>query len=178
MPSTKQLIMCLTGEGGCGKSRVIKAMRQLAQEWGLADTLCVTATTGIAACLLGGLTWHKATGHMSFLKKSTPKIALLWHRIQMLIIDEVSMMGASELAWLDSHLRSLKGCQHKPFGGIHIVFALDFYQLPPVRNVPVYYADEGSLASGRAEEGQRLWRNKLNTAVVLKKNHRAKFDSA
>ena len=44
------------------KSRVINAMRELAQQWGLADTLCVAATTGIAACLIGGLTWHKATG--------------------------------------------------------------------------------------------------------------------
>ena len=38
---------------------------------GMADTLCVTATTGIAACIVKGMTWHKATGHFSFINKLT-----------------------------------------------------------------------------------------------------------
>jgi len=67
--ASRQLVMYLTGAGGTGKSEVVKALREFAQRWGIADSLCVTATTGIAACIVHGMTWHKATGHFSFVTR-------------------------------------------------------------------------------------------------------------
>ena len=65
-----QLTMAMIGAGGTGKSEVILAMRDFTQQWGMANSLCVVATTGIAACLIGGLTWQKATGHSSLYRRA------------------------------------------------------------------------------------------------------------
>ena len=121
--ASRQLVMYLTGAGGTGKSEVVKALREFAQRWGIADSLCVTATTGIAACIVHGMTWHKATGHFSFMRKAkTVKVREMWSTIAMLVIDEVSMMSARQLHQLDKWLRDLKGEPEKLFGGVHVIF--------------------------------------------------------
>ena len=116
--------MYLTGAGGTGKSEVVKALREFSQRWGIADMLCVTATTGIAACVIGGMTWHKATGHFSFVKNSA-KIGVreLWSSIAVLVIDEVSMMSAKQLFQLNKWLKDLKNEPNIAFGGVHVIFS-------------------------------------------------------
>jgi hypothetical protein len=54
------LRMYLAGCGGTGKSRVIKAVQHFAFRWGVADALVTSATTGVAATLLNGMTFYKA----------------------------------------------------------------------------------------------------------------------
>ena len=173
--ASRQLVMYLTGAGGTGKSEVVKALREFAQRWGIADSLCVTATTGIAACIVHGMTWHKATGHFSFVRKAkTVKVRELWSTIAMLVIDEVSMMSARQLHQLDKWLRDLKGRPHTVFGGVHLVFSGDFFQLPPVKAWTIY--PDGKAVDGDDAVGRDLWRRVLNAAVVLTENHRAKLD--
>lgn len=118
--NARQLVMMLTGAGGTGKSRIIKALREFAHLWRINDMLCVSATTGVAACLIRGCTWHAATGHTLRRKKQSVQSALqsAWCGIDMLIIDEISMLGASQLYDIDMHLRGLKGVPGVAFGGV------------------------------------------------------------
>ena len=169
--------MFLTGAGGTGKSEVVKALREFAQRWGIADTLCVTATTGIAACIIHGMTWHKATGHFSFLRGGKAnELRPMWQKISTLVLDEVSMKSARNLYNLDQWLRSLKNKPDRVFGGVHLIFCGDFFQLPPVHAFPLY--DNGRPVDGDDALGRALWRSTLNAAVVLTENHRTKLDPA
>lgn len=62
LPDSKQLLMFLSGCGGSGKSRIIKAFLDFARRWNSSTTVVVTATSGIAAMLIGGCTLHSAIG--------------------------------------------------------------------------------------------------------------------
>ncbi len=62
LPSSKQLVMFLGGCGGTGKSRIIQAFLDFARRWHSSSTVVVSATSGIAAMLIGGCTLHSALG--------------------------------------------------------------------------------------------------------------------
>lgn len=66
---------------------------------------------------------------MSLHPASRRKIA----RLKALVVDEVSMMSGEMLQLLDHGLRKVRGCLHKPFGGLQVVFCGDLCQLGPVR---------------------------------------------
>ena len=51
---------------------------------------------------------------------------------QVLLVDEVSMLSANIMDKLDFVARHVRGENDKPFGGLQVVMAGDFYQLPPV----------------------------------------------
>ena len=55
-----------------------------------------------------------------------------WKSTKMLIIDEISFLSCGLIEILDKHLRSLKEVNDEMFGGIHVVFVGDFFQLLPV----------------------------------------------
>jgi ATP-dependent DNA helicase PIF1 len=59
-----------------------------------------------------------------------------WKKVDILIIDEVSMMSLKIFDMLDSIGKKVRKNLLKPFGGIQIIFSGDFYQLPPVGNDP------------------------------------------
>jgi hypothetical protein len=100
----------------------------------------VTASTGIAATHIGGMTIHSWSGlgikqtlspydidaieSKQYLHKRLTKT-------QVLIIDEVSMLHGSQLDMLDELLRSIRK-NDAPFGGMQVVLCGDFFQLPPV----------------------------------------------
>ncbi len=48
------------------------------------------------------------------------------------MVDEVSMLDGRFFSKLDGVARSVRNCPNKPFGGIQLVLAGDFFQLPPV----------------------------------------------
>ena len=56
----------------------------------------------------------------------------VWNKVDILIIDEVSMMSLKLFEILDLIGKKVKKNLMKPFGGIQVVFSGDFYQLPPV----------------------------------------------
>ena len=177
------LRMMLTGEGGTGKSRVVKAFVEFVQRWGGAATVCVTATSGVAACLIGGTTWQKATGSFVFdrnQKRTKPKVPAVassgvWKEIRFVVIDEVSMLSAQGIAKISSYMQKLKGDKGL-FGSVNLLFVGDFYQLPPVRQAPLYNNGELGNAAGRTMEGRELWLSELNAAIILTENYRARND--
>jgi len=64
------------------------------------------------------------------------------HRIQYLIVDEVSMVSDIMLKTMDYVLRQVKDNQHIPFGGVVMIFVGDFLQLPPIYNKDVCFDQE------------------------------------
>jgi ATP-dependent DNA helicase PIF1 len=130
----------ITGPGGAGKSRLIFHMTQYAKEARKSFQVC--ALTGCAAVLLksGGKTIHSWSGIKiargpkqkiidDVLKKRTA--VKKWRKVDILIIDEVSMMSEKIFDLLDTIGKITRGSQ-LPFGGIQMVFSGDFFQLPPV----------------------------------------------
>lgn len=128
----------LTGEAGTGKTYVLNAYVRWLWEHDIGPS--VTASTGIAATHIGGVTIHSWSG-IGVRDKITrfdldrmEQRKNLWHRFEnarILIIDEISMLSGDFLDMLDKVCRNMKR-KDTPFGGIQIVFSGDFFQLPPV----------------------------------------------
>ena len=144
----------LTGEPGAGKTHTINEYIQWLRERGVEPS--VTASTGIAATHVGGMTIHSWSG--IGIKKSLSdwdvemiqareKTALRIIEAKVLIIDEISMLDAQTLESVDKVLRTLRRrplMEEQPFGGLQVIFVGDFFQLPPVsRGEQVRFAFEG-----------------------------------
>lgn len=98
--------MFLGGEGGSGKSRVIEALVYLAKSWRKQTSVRVCAPTGIAASLVGGQTFHSLVNirRGRTYRKSRrlkPGDVALFADMELLILDEVSMLAQKHLANLE-----------------------------------------------------------------------------
>ncbi len=159
----------LTGEPGSGKTYVITQYITYLREHGIFPS--VTASTGIAATHIGGMTVHSwsSIGISDFLSKydldriaSNPKVQRRISQAKVLIIDEVSMLSAETLSMVDAVCREVRRID-LAFGGLQMIFVGDFFQLPPVRKTEKsgkifayeskawQAADPESLAPGREE---------------------------
>lgn len=131
----------ITGPGGCGKTFTLNEICKQATKKGL--HFAITATTGYAATNFeGGTTIHSFSGLGlakisldqlidNFVEKNSLPGRNRWNAIDILIIDEISMLSASLLEKLDFLAKMSRG-DERPFGGIQLVFSGDFLQLPPV----------------------------------------------
>jgi len=130
----------ITGPGGTGKSTLIKEIQLDATKRGFNIQVC--ALTGCAAVLLQckAKTIHSWSGiglgngpiYSTMKKVSGNRYKKkIWKEIDILIIDEVSMMSQKLFELLDSIGKEIRK-NNKPFGGIQVIFLGDFYQLPPV----------------------------------------------
>lgn len=130
----------LTGEPGAGKTYTINDFRAWARDHH--RRVAVTASTGIAATHINGATIHSWSG-MGIKKNLTDKqieqilsnnfVARRLESADVLILDEVSMIGATFLTDLDRLLSKARNFMtDKPFGGIQLVLVGDFFQMPPV----------------------------------------------
>lgn len=128
----------LTGEPGAGKTYVINQYINWLEAAGL--HVAVTASTGIAATHIGGMTIHSwsGVGIKDYLTPqdldaiaSKEKVVKRVQATQVLIIDEISMLDGKILNSVDKILRTIRNSQ-EPFGGIQVVCIGDFFQLPPV----------------------------------------------
>jgi hypothetical protein len=146
---------------------VINAIRKWFKVRGMSDELLVTATTGAAAVKIGGCTLHSAIGlsNDGKCRKVGKKSMDLWFNRQYLIIDEVSMMDAKLLGNLHTQLGKIKSDTDSNFGGVNILFAGDFLQLPTVSHLDVYLSDH---TDNKIRQANLHW-HKLNAVVVLKK---------
>ena len=132
----------LTGPGGSGKTELIKRIVEIANK--KHKKIQVSALTGCATVLLrcgGSKTIHSwagvglASGAFGTVVDRVVKNKFksnAWKSVDVLVIDEISMMSKKLFDILDSIGRRARCQPSKPFGGIQIVFSGDFYQLPPV----------------------------------------------
>jgi len=128
----------LTGEPGSGKTYVINQYIAWLEAAGLA--VAVTASTGIAATHIGGMTihsWSGAGARDNLTQYDLDQIASRETTVkrvkkaQVLVIDEISMMDGKLLDIVDVICRTIRQ-RTDAFGGLQVVFVGDFFQLPPV----------------------------------------------
>ncbi|MDM1050398.1 helix-turn-helix domain-containing protein [Sphingobacterium hotanense] len=141
----------LTGKAGTGKTTFLKFIRENSYK-----KMAVTAPTGVAAMNAGGTTLHALfwlpfgvfiedyplqwgeTDQFIYNKhrlfstiKLTKQRRAILQELELLVIDEVSMVRADTLDAIDVILKSVRR-DMRPFGGVQVLFIGDLYQLPPV----------------------------------------------
>lgn len=170
--------MFLGGFGGTGKSRVIQALTSYFQARNQSRRLRLASFTGIAARNISGSTLHAALS-LSQQKKSRPMgpkthsdLMAMWEGVDYLLIDEISMVGCKLLARVSEALIIAKGIA-AAFGGMSIIVAGDFAQLPPVSEQRLYAwvntHSRSAAANPPAQQiviGKLLWLS-FNTVVIL-----------
>ncbi len=130
-PDAAQKFVYLTGAAGTGKTTLVK---KIIEENDLKKI--VVAPTGIAALNIGGATINSAfrIGFDTFpviTESNDPRFKKLLRNLELLIIDEISMVRAPMLDAISETLK-LHRNSDEPFGGIHILACGDLFQLPPV----------------------------------------------
>ncbi|GAB1733652.1 hypothetical protein NU195Hw_g6726t1 [Hortaea werneckii] len=158
-----------TGSAGTGKSvllrEIIAGLRKKYQRE--PDRVAVTASTGLAACNIGGVTLHSFAG-IGLGKEEVPELVKKikknqkakhrWMRTKVLVIDEVSMVDAELFDKLEAIARQLRN-NGRPFGGIQLVITGDFFQLPPV--------PEGSGRVARFAFDAATWKTTVEHTICL-----------
>jgi ATP-dependent DNA helicase PIF1 len=130
-----------TGSAGTGKSFLLRSViRKMQQRLGK-ECVFVTASTGIAACNIGGTTVHSFAGiglgqgtkeELAKKVSGDRRKAQKWKQAAVLVIDEISMLEGQLLDKLDFVARQVRGIHNVPFGGVQLIMCGDFFQLPPV----------------------------------------------
>jgi len=106
--------------------------------------------------------------------KISENLKKFWEPVLHLIIDEVSMLTASDLAKIDLQLQLLKGNNEK-FGSISISVHGDFFQNPPVGGQEIWKPPT-SQSNGNNLNGYTLWNTYLNYVVMFQEDERSKND--
>jgi len=124
----------ITGKAGTGKSTLLKYFRKTTKKKAV-----VLAPTGVSALNVEGQTIHSfflippnITPEKVLEHKLTKKRQKLIMELDMIIIDEVSMLRADLLDCIDVSLRHYRKEPNLAFGGVQMIFIGDLYQLPPV----------------------------------------------
>lgn len=158
----------LTGEPGSGKTHTINAYVEWLRERGVEPA--VTASTGIAATHVGGMTIHawSGIGVLRTLSRfeldrisNTERTARRIQSTHILIVDEISMLSAETLDMIDMVCRTVR-MRDLPFGGLQIIFVGDFFQLPPISR-------EGTV---RFAFDSRAWVEASPVVCYLSEQHR------
>uniref|UniRef100_A0A6J0SYQ3 ATP-dependent DNA helicase PIF1 n=1 Tax=Pogona vitticeps TaxID=103695 RepID=A0A6J0SYQ3_9SAUR len=124
-----------TGSAGTGKSFLLKKIVASLPP----NSTWATASTGVAACQIGGTTLHAFAGIGSgkaplpqcIELAQRPGVRQQWLNCRHLIIDEISMVEGEFFDKLEAVARAVRKCE-EPFGGIQLIICGDFLQLPPV----------------------------------------------
>ncbi|RMC08560.1 hypothetical protein DUI87_14807 [Hirundo rustica rustica] len=124
-----------TGSAGTGKSFLLKRIVGSLPP----NITYATASTGVAACHIGGTTLHafagigsgKAPLEQCIQLAERPGVRQHWLACQHLIIDEISMVDGKFFDKLEAVARAVRK-RDEPFGGIQLIICGDFLQLPPV----------------------------------------------
>lgn len=175
-----QKLLYVGGEGGVGKSQIIKAIVAGMDLIRRKDEVILMAPTGAAAHNIGGNTYHTALGiRLDKAQKTTvsSRVRKLWSRKTIMIIDEVSMVDLSMLSTINSHCkiaRSLDRSSPDLFGGLPTVILMgDFHQFPPVRGPALW--KEPRNGNDEDANGRIIW-HQFRDAVILDQQMRQAED--
>lgn len=120
----------ITGQAGTGKSTLLRLFQKTTRK-----NVVVTAPTGVAALQAGGQTIHSFFSFPPHLfgpgEVRKGRFKKLYLKMDVLIIDEISMVRADILDRIDRFLQ-INRSNTRPFGGVQVVFFGDLFQLPPV----------------------------------------------
>jgi PIF1-like helicase len=193
-----QLIMFISGEGGTGKSFIIALIMEYTRllygkQVGLYGAAVAMAPTGCAANVIKGYTWQscyaKGRGNdksdsITMTQSTARKVGEKFKGTKLIVLDEISMINLESIAEIS--LRHQKGLlsvtddptekcsiENKPFGGTHILFTGDLWQLQAIGGNPIYTS---RTMKGRAALGQEIWHS-INEYSELTENYRFKNDT-
>lgn len=160
----------ITGAAGSGKTYLLNEYIKYLRQAGVG--IGITASTGIAATHMGGVTIHSWSGlgikdnlnkyelqdllDKAYLKKRFEEASVL-------VIDEVSMLHHFRLDLLDRLARAFKR-NDEPFGGLQVILCGDFFQLPPVSR----YGEQPARFAYHSE----IWENMGIKVCYLEEQHR------
>lgn len=158
----------LTGPAGSGKTFLLNQFIRLAK--GEGKHVSVTATTGLAATHLGGTTIHSWAGigiadelPQGFADHVSKGRREIIEKTDVLIIDEISMLHDYRLDMVDEACRLIRR-KDQPFGGIQIILAGDFFQLPPI--------NRGDKRAGGFVVDSQVWQELDPVICYLQEQHR------
>jgi len=170
-----QFLLMIGGEGGTGKSLLIRAMVLWAKiHFGKTKSIfgrSLTMTpTGSSAFNVDGFTWQSALNKGKTSKKGekVPRAGLLKQAacnklqakldgVRVIIMDEKSLISLQDLADISRRLQSAQRNEVKrklPFGGLHVVLSGDLYQIAPPGGDAVYST---TSTDSVARQGRDLW---------------------
>ncbi|KAJ5894268.1 ATP-dependent DNA helicase PIF1 [Penicillium taxi] len=158
-----------TGSAGTGKSvlmrEIIKKLRNKFRRE--PDRIAVTASTGLAACNIEGVTLHSFAG-IGLGKEPVPELVKKikknqkarnrWLRTKVLVVDEVSMVDGDLFDKLEEIARRIRN-NGRAFGGIQLVVTGDFFQLPPV--------PDGSNREAKFSFAAHSWPTSIHHTILL-----------
>ena len=184
----------LTGKAGTGKTTFLKYLKTHCTK-----NMIVAAPTGVAAINAGGVTLHSlfqlpfhpflptANNKEELLKKmkyNKQRLQLL-RKMEVLVIDEISMVRCDTMDAIDTLLKSVRRNYNTPFGGVQLLCIGDLHQLPPVAQnhewniLQEYYASPFFFDSLAVKEQQpvlielnKIYRQKEQSFVDLLNNVR------
>ena len=129
--NSEQQFIFLTGAAGTGKTTLLERVKNQ-----LSSKKMVVAPTGIAALNIGGTTINSAfrigfDTIPNITKSKDPRFSKLLRNLELLIIDEISMVRAPMLDAISQSLQIHRNSE-EPFGGVHVLACGDLFQLPPI----------------------------------------------
>ncbi len=166
----------LTGSAGAGKTYTLNQYIRYLKDRKI--PVAVTASTGIAATHLNGITIHAWAGfgvRKSLDKKDLESLKDKKHirehleNTKVLIIDEISMMHRCQLDMVNQVLKYFKQ-NDLPFGGIQVIFCGDFFQLPPIGDPDETNRDKFAFMS-------KAWLEAAPVICYISEQHRQKDNS-
>ncbi len=163
----------LTGEPGAGKTYVLNEYIEWLMDHDI--SVAITASTGIAATHIGGMTIHSwsGIGARDTLNQydldaiiSKEKTMKRLQKAKVLVIDEISMLDGRVLDMVETVCRVGRG-NGDSFGGLQIILVGDFFQLPPI-------AGRGEMSRFAFES--RSWESAKFLTSYLTEQHRQEDD--
>jgi hypothetical protein len=172
------MLLCVAGEGGTGKTQVIKAVELGYELLERKDEILLLAPTGAAAYNIGGRTIHNG---LSINLNESPRDNIssyaytLWKGKSVMIIDEISMVSLTLLNTINQQCNKIRAVRQDStaiLGALPIVvFMGDFHQFAPIKMQPLWQDPKTPLAA----LGQLIW-HRFSDAIILDEQMRQQGD--
>lgn len=176
--SRSQTLLYVGGEGGVGKSQIIKAIVAAMDIIHRKDEVILMAPTGAAADVIEGSTYHTSLGiSLNRYRRGSvsPRVRRLWSRKTVMVIDEISMVDLAALSIINTHCkiaRSLDRSSTDLFGGLPVVILMgDFHQFPPVQGQPLWKLPRNDTE----QDGKLIW-SQFKRVIILDEQMRQAED--